>query len=480
MDFFGGQMAFTIQKLKSLVKQGESDTVEFKKTTARLNAIFETVCSFLNNKGGVVLIGVTDKGDLVGQDVTDSTRREIANELAKIEPPAQIEIGYISIQNHKKVIVIKAPSGKQAPYSYDGRPYQREQSVTKRMPQQRYDQLIAHRFRFNFTWDELEARDYGVNDLDHELILRTVRQAVETERMPEEALRQSVPKILEALELSKDGQLNNASIVLFGKKMQPHYAQCQLKMARFKGVDRNEFIDNDLIYGNCFQLLEKGMLFIRRHLPVAARIEPGKLQRVETPLIPYEAIREALINALCHRDYTERGGCIGLAIYDDRMEIFSHGGLLPGVTIKKIKSGFSQPRNYKIADVFYRCRLIEKWGRGIPKIIASCKKEHDPEPEFFADNLEFKITFKFPVSIKPPIVLIDEQSEKLLKITERQREILEILRSHQELKMREILAKLKHPPAERTLRDDLAALKALGIIKSEGHAKTSVWFLVRT
>ncbi len=474
------EMAFTMQQLKSLVKQGESDLVEFKKTTARLNAIFETVCGFLNNKGGVVLIGVTDKGELVGQDVTDSTRREIANELRKIEPPVEIEIGYVPIKDHKKVIFIKVLAGKQAPYTYDSRPYQREQSVTKRMPQQRHDQLIAHRFKFNFAWEEFEAKDYRIDDLNQELIFRIVRQAVEMERMPEEALRQSISKILEALELSRENQLNNAAVVLFGKEMQPHYSQCQLKMARFKGTDRSEFMDSDLIHANCFQLLEMGMLFIRRHLPVAARIEPGKLQRVETPLIPYDAIREALINALCHRDYAERGGCIGLAIYDDRMEIFSHGGLLPGVTIEKIKSGFSKPRNYKIADVFYRCRLVEKWGRGIPKIIASCKKGQDPEPEFFADNLEFKVIFKFPASIKPPAILMAELSEKLLNITGRQREILEILSNYRELKMKEILAQLKNPPAERTLRDDLAALKALGIIKSQGHAKTSIWSLVNS
>ena len=77
-------------------------------------------------------------------------------------------------------------------------------------------------------------------------------------------------------------------------------------------------MDIDLAYGNAFELMEKGMLFVRRHLPLAAKIEPGRLERVETPLIPFDAVREALYNAFCHRDYSISGGSINLAIYDDR------------------------------------------------------------------------------------------------------------------------------------------------------------------
>jgi ATP-dependent DNA helicase RecG len=126
--------------------------------------------------------------------------------------------------------------------------------------------------------------------------------------MPEEALRQSFPQLLAALQLLKNQRLNNAAIVLFAKKMSADYLQCQLKIARFKGVNRESFLDSDLVYGDVFELLERGMLFVQRHLPLAGRIEDGHIERIETPLTPFKAIREALINALCHRDYSERGG----------------------------------------------------------------------------------------------------------------------------------------------------------------------------
>ena len=343
------------------------------------------------------------------------------------------------------------------------------------MLQQRYDQLVSHRFQLNFAWEKIIAENYSFEDLDSDLILGVIRKSVEIKRLPEDALRQEIPNLLEALKLLSNGLLINAAVVLFGKRIMPDYPQCQLKLARFKGIDRNEFIDSDMVYGNVFELLENGMLFIKRHLPVAARIEAGKVERVEKPIIPFDAIREALINSLCHRDYGNRSGSIGLAIYDDRMELFNDGGLLPGVTIDKIKSGFSNPPNPLIADVLYRCNLIEKWGRGVPKIIKSCKAADDPEPEFLADNVEFKVVFTFPATIKPHVVLVGEQAESL---TNREKEIIQILSGVNELQPKDIIDQLSEKLTERTLRRDLAKLKALNILGTRGSGRAAVWYVV--
>jgi ATP-dependent DNA helicase RecG len=194
-------------------------------------------------------------------------------------------------------------------------------------------------------------------------------------------------------------------------------------------------------------------------------------------LIPFDAVREALINSLCHSDFSHRSGSIGLAIYDDRMEIFNNGGLRNGVTLEKIKKGFSSPRNSLIADIFYRANLIEKWGRGIPGIIGSCKVAHDPEPEFYIDNAEFKIIFKFPKNLQSTLTAKLEIA-KGQQLTERQQEIIAILAHTNEIKAQQILQQLKIPIAEKTLRRELAKLKAMGIIELRGHAKTAFWFLI--
>jgi len=470
-----------IEQLRTLVKQGENHNLEFKKTTGLLDAAFESLCAFLNTDGGTVLIGVSNEGNIVGQEVTDKIQQNISNAISKIEPPYKVTVQYIPLDETKErsVIVLKVLAGTHKPYFYNSSPYQREQTVTKRMPKQLYDELVTERAQLDFLWEDRPAPEYKVDDLDHNLLEGVVRKAVETHRMPEEALRQSIPQLLEALDLMPNGTLNNAAIVLFGKKTSYNYPQCLLQMARFKGLDRNEFLDIDDAHGNVFELMDKAMLFIRRQLPVAAKIPSDKLERVETPIIPFAAIREVLYNAFCHRDYSIRGGSIGLAIYDDRMEIFSHGGLPLGATMEKIKGGFSKRRNPIIADVFYRADLIEKWGRGIQKIISTCLEADDPEPEFFADALEFKVTFRFPYSIKPPVYEIRQATATGHKLSKRQSEIVDILSQHEALPAKDILALLSVPVPERTLRYELLALKKLGVIESKGQTHHKVWMITK-
>ena len=217
------------------------------------------------------------------------------------------------------------------------------------------------------------------------------------------------------------------------------------------------------------------MLFAQRLLPLAAKIEPGKIQRVETPLIPYKAIREALINSLCHRDYMKHGGSVALAIYDDRMEISNHGGLLSPLTVEQIKSGFSELRNPLIAEVFYRCNMIERWGRGVPDMIRSCVAADDPELEFVSTLVEFKVISRFPKSIKPLVMPLS--NEKTANLTARQQKIIEILSIEGDLPAQEIYDRLKEKPSLRTIKADLTTLKASGLLEKQGKARQSYWKL---
>src|SRR3989337_3453417 len=136
-----------LEQIKKLVKQGESNTLEFKRSTAQLRAAFETICAFLNGAGGIVLIGVTDKGNIIGQEVSDKTLQEIAHMVSELEPPAQaqITISYVTVAEKNQVIVIKVKAGEHMPYIFDGRPFHRVQSTSPRMSQHRYEQLIVKR-----------------------------------------------------------------------------------------------------------------------------------------------------------------------------------------------------------------------------------------------------------------------------------------------------------------------------------------------
>lgn len=467
-----------INDIQYLVGQKESEHLEFKKSTSQIKPVCETLCGFLNTNGGTILIGVTDNGHISGQEVTDHTKREIAHELTKIEPRINIQTLYIPLDNQKQVIVLQATKGSYCPYVYDGRPFQRNQSTTIRMTQHRYEQMLVERGHLNYAWDELPAVGYNVTDLNQEEIQKTISQGIEANRISPEALHESIPSVLKRLQLLKDERLTNAAVVLFANEVRPNYPQCHLKMARFLGIDKTgDFLDNQQIYGNAFTILAEASMFIRRHIPIAGSYQKDKFERLDEPAVPTLAIRECLINAICHRDYTDRSSSISVAIFDDRLEIWSNGLLPSGLTIEDLKTQHaSLPRNKLIADIFYSRGFIEKWGTGTTKMINLCQSKNNPLPEFKEYSSGLSVTFKF----KTPIELItnDKRVQPFNQLSLRQKKIIELLTNYNELSPREILEKLDENVPDRTLRKDLAALKSLGILDTFGQANATRWFKV--
>ncbi|HEU5281045.1 MAG TPA: RNA-binding domain-containing protein [Gammaproteobacteria bacterium] len=154
-----------INQITALSKQGESPTLEYKTSTTQLKPAFETLCAFLNKKGGILLIGVKNNGEIIGQDVTDNTRQDISREIKKIEPPIQIEVNYIKTKNGRFVIALEATHGHHAPYVYDGRPYDRIESSTVLMSQHLYEQLIVKRGQLNHSWEIQPANNFSIDNL---------------------------------------------------------------------------------------------------------------------------------------------------------------------------------------------------------------------------------------------------------------------------------------------------------------------------
>jgi ATP-dependent DNA helicase RecG len=259
--------------------------------------------------------------------------------------------------------------------------------------------------------------------------------------------------------------------VLFGRKFMPDFPQCTVRLARFKGLDKSEFLDHRQLHGHAFQILDESMHFILRNIPIAGRFEPGKLERQDIPLYPPLALREALVNAICHRDYTIAGGAMFVAIYDDRLEITSLGLLPPGISVAELKVEHpSRLRNPLIAGTFYRRGLIEQWGRGTQKIVAWCVAAGQPEPEFEEQAGAVVVRFR-PSGYHPPLRVAHD-------LTERQRQILLILSDRRSWKVQEILASLENPPGLRSLQLDLRALRDLRLVQTKGRGGNARWSLV--
>ncbi len=299
-----------------------------------------------DTEGGTVLFGVTDKGKIIGQEVSDKTKRDITEAIRRFEPFAYVEVSYIGIPDtNKSVITLSVEEQRyMRPFSYKGRAYMRMESVTSAIPQDVYNQLLMQRGG-KYAWEAMTNTDLKISDLDEHAIMGAVRGGVRCGRLPEATIREDLQTILEKFNLLHEGKLNNASAVLFGHDFYS-YPQCLLRLARFKGTTKDEFIDNQRITGNIFTLLDVAMAFFFKHLSLSGKIEG--LYREEELEIPYKALRECCTNSLCHRSYHRPGSSVGIAIYDDRVEIENSGTFPPDITMEKLLSGHnSEP--YKIA-----------------------------------------------------------------------------------------------------------------------------------
>ena len=277
---------------------------------------------------------------------------------------------------------------------------------------------------------------------DKEKIIGTIRLGIENGRLPESTIENTdIPVLLDKLDLAENGVFKNAASVLFAKKTSNYFPQCKLRLARFRGTDRMEFIDNSQIEGNIFFLFDEAMAFLFKHLSLSGRII--KLEREEELSIPYKALREAVINALCHRDYSILGGSVGIAIYDDRVEIINPGKLPKGIDINDITSPHkSIPNNPLIANVLYRRKMLESWGRGLELMYNECTRVGLPTPTLSDNEGEVVVTFHFKKQVTEQVT--EQVAEQ---VTEQVMALIHIL-SDKAMSIKEILKalNLKHRP----------------------------------
>ena len=460
----------TLDEVRGIVEGGESPQVEFKRSTGQRSAAARSVCGMLNGTGGHVLFGVADDGEIVGQEVSDSTRQDIARELSQIEPQVVLDPKIVPVEGDRAVIVISVPGDRTGPYTYDGRPHVRQGPTTRQMDQDTYERRLVENRDPRRRWEARPTSDIGVSDLDASEVTRTISAAIDRGRMEEPGTRDP-EDLLRGLGLLRNDRLLNAAVVLFGKDhlFMPDYPQCLLRMARFRGTTKSEFEDNRQVRGNAFKLFEQAQRFLREHLPIASEVRSDAIERADTPLYPMEALREALANALCHRDYGLQGGSIGVAIYDDRLEITNTGTLPPGITIEELTEPHtSQIRNDLIADTFYRRGIIEQWGRGTVKMVELTEEAGLVPPEFEERGGEIVVRFR-PVHYVPPTRIEHDLSDL-------QRNILKVVAKAGEASLSDILEALGDVP-RRTVQDNLQTLRSLDLVELEGRGRGAQWRL---
>lgn len=370
-----------------LVKKGESDVLEFKESFDR--ECIETAGAFANAKGGTILIGVSDDGRVKGVSTGKESLSGWANEISQdTEPKIIPEIEAVDAEG-KKVVLIHVKEFPIKPVAVRGRCFRRVGNSNRVMTPQEIAEIHLH--SMGSSWDAFPARDVDVGAIDPKKVENYAKIANATGRRKIED--EKPLEVLKKLKLIRGEKPTWASILLFGKEPPTPVLLSPVHCGRFR-IDKTQIIDDLMVEDDLIAQVGETMKFITRHISVRYEFD-GKPRRKEVWEYPLGALREAVINAIVHRDYTFPAN-VQVEIYDDNVRIWSPGKLPLGITIEDLykKPHDSVLRNKLIAQVFFDIGYIERYGTGTTKIMELCKEHGIPLPEFREDSGGFSVIFR--------------------------------------------------------------------------------------
>ncbi|MEA2004040.1 MAG: helix-turn-helix domain-containing protein [archaeon] len=452
--------------IKELIGRGESQSLEFKESLKLKDEIGETVSAFSNLDGGAVIIGVSDRGEVLGVDIGKNTLEEFANYIKRNTDPQIFPSVKIDEVDEKNVVMIEVKEDTEKPVFFKNHAHKRVGKTNQRISSSELRKLAKESGR-RVYWDERVYEGADPEDIDGDKVRQFLRKAKYARRLEIDP-DISVKEALERLSLIKEEKLTNAAILLFGKNPQRYFLQTEVRCARFKGTEAiKPFIDMKVFGGDIIEQANKALNFVLEHTLLSAWLVPGKVEREERNEYPSDAIREAIVNAICHRDY-ESTGNVQVRIFDDRIEVWNPGSLPEGWTVEKLKEKHeSIPKNPLIADQFFLIKFIEKWGTGTIEMVRRCVEWGLPEPEFEFTGTSLIVTFR-------KTELTDEFL-RIFGLNERQIKIVKCL------KEREFVTSSEYEKmfgiTDRQARIDLSQLVSQGLISKVGKARLTKYRL---
>ena len=450
------------KEINSILKEGESEKVEFKLSLSQIDEIVQAVAGFANFKGGMILTGVSDRGEVFGIEIGRGSIENLANIInQKTEPKVHPEISVEKIDN-KKIIVINVSESIDKPVLASGKLYKRVGKSTILASRNEFEKLVLEKHKEKILFDSQICEGAGLGEIDNDAIKQFLKLAREENRIKISGDNNVLA--LKKLNLMKDNKLTNAAVLLFGKNPRKFFSNALVKCGRFKGELKQEFFDIKDIDGDIFDCIQNSVNFLKDHLRLTAKIEG--LYRKEKWEIPIEALREAVINALIHRDYRSQGFTY-IKLYDDEIVIANPGKLPDDLKIDDLyKEHESIQRNPLLAEAVYYTGMIDAWGRGIKNIVQMLNAEGLPKPLFEESGGHFRIIFKRPK--------ITEEAEKVTeKVTENQRQIIDLIQQNRFITVVELAGKIKI--SRKSILENISKLKEKGILSRVGADKGGYW-----
>ena len=437
----------------------ESQTLEWKESWH--DEYLKTICAFANTFGGTLEIGRNDSGIIVGIDNAEKLLEGLPNKIKN----AMAIVTDINVHETggKKHLTIKV-GAYPFPISYHGRYYIRSGSNTLELAGNALDEFLLR--KQGKTWDGVPVPYVKFADFESDAFKVFRRKAIDSTRLSKQDLEITDEKLLHTLRLTEGDYLKRAAILLFHQDPENWVPGAYVKIGMFAN-------DTDLLYqheihGPLIMMPDRVMETVYLNY-FKGMISYEGIQRVETYPVPHSAFREAITNAICHRDYST-GIPIQIKVYPDKVIIYNDGRLSDNWSAKEFMTSHrSEPHNPLIANAFFRAGMIESWGRGILNLTNACKAAGKREPTIeFKRGREFSVTFYTDVNIGTNIGINDGPNEM-------QKRIIAIMSANPRVSAKTIAAELNI--AERNVEIHIKTLKEKGAIERIGATKNGHWMV---
>lgn len=429
----------------------ESDSVELKSTV--VSDICKEIIAFANTKGGTLYIGVANDGKVIGIENTDHVMLQLTNMVRDtIKPDVTMFVHYeVHEVDGRQIIVVTVQRGTDRPY-YLGSKGMKPSGVYVR----------------NGTSSD-PATDTAIRkmikDTDGDCFedKRSLEQNLTFQSAAEQFAKRDVPFNATKMQtlgfISSDGIYTNVAMLLSDQ------CSCTIKAAVFAGRDKTNFQDRREFTGSLFRQMEEVYAYLELRNQTRATIQG--LVRIDNRDYPEEALREALMNSLVHRDYSFSASTL-INVYDDRIEFVSVGGLPDGIALEDILLGLSICRNQKLAAIFYRLKLIEAYGTGMPKIMKAYEGS-GPTPKIEVTANAFKITLPNRNAVRGSDIEPAAQLSEQERITALAKQKGQLVRSDVDA-----LLGVSQATANRLLR----RMVADGLLRQEGKGRTTRYYVI--
>ncbi len=338
-----------ISKIMELIKKGESQEIEFK---SKVDGLGKTLCAFLNTNNGIVLIGISEEGKIVG--ISKKDVEKIENIIDAIYPKVKLKVDLVKIDN-KTVAVILVKKSERL-HTYGNIAYVRVGTSERALGIDELYERAGEALLIKF--DEITNDLASVKDIDFELVKKYLEERERVRKVKRPPVT-SKKKIFEMLRITVRGKVTNGGILFFSKNPQKYFPHATIRIVELISLEERKIVDEKTVSGSSWEMFEKAYEEVMRKLRKFVKIV-GK-RRVEEYEIPEEIVREALANAICHRNYFDSREII-VFIYPDRVEFINPGSFPPGTSPE---NPVHKPRNPLLAQYFYDVGIIEKYGSGI-------------------------------------------------------------------------------------------------------------------